>query len=143
MFDIGFWELLVIAVIGLVVLGPERLPGAIRSVQRTMAKVRAFGSKVEAELNHELRVKELHEHLKQIEATDDIEKLSPELKRSLQELKDAAASVQHPYAKPAAEKTSSEAAADGDAGLEQQSVTDSQNASTSSPSSAGKSEDRS
>lgn len=143
MFDIGFWELFVIAVIGLVVLGPERLPGAIRSVQRTMAKVRAFGSKVEAELNHELRVKELHEHLKQIEATDDIEKLSPELKRSLQELKDAAASVQHPYAKPAAEKTSSEAAADGDAGLEQQSVTDSQNASTSSSSSAGKSEDRS
>jgi len=143
MFDIGFWELLVIAVIGLVVLGPERLPGAIRSVQRTMAKVRAFGSKVEAELNHELRVKELHEHLKQIEATDDIEKLSPELKRSLQELKDAAASVQHPYAKPAAEKTSSEAAADGDAGLEQQSAVESPNAATPSSPSAGKSEDRS
>lgn len=99
MFDIGFWELLMIAVIGLVVLGPERLPGAIRSVQRTIAKVRAFGSKMEAEINHELRVKELHEHLKQIEATDDLDKLSPELKRSLKELQDAAASVQHPYAK--------------------------------------------
>lgn len=97
MFDIGFWELLLIAAIGLFVLGPERLPGAIRSVQRGYAKVKAFGSKMEAELNHELRVKELHEHLKQIEAATDVEKLSPELQRSLQELEDAAASVRSPY----------------------------------------------
>ena len=33
MFDIGFWELLLIAIIGLVVLGPERLPVAIRTVR--------------------------------------------------------------------------------------------------------------
>lgn len=98
MFDIGFWELLLIAAIGLLVLGPERLPGAIRSVQRGYAKIKAFGSKMEAELNHELRVKELHDHLKQIESSADMENLSPELKRSLQELEDAAASVRSPYA---------------------------------------------
>ncbi|RUO36789.1 twin-arginine translocase subunit TatB [Aliidiomarina shirensis] len=98
MFDIGFWELLLIAAIGLFVLGPERLPGAIRSVQRGYAKIKAFGSKMEAELNHELRVKELHEHLKQIESSADMEKLSPELKRSMKELEDAAASVRSPYA---------------------------------------------
>ncbi|EGQ9935398.1 twin-arginine translocase subunit TatB, partial [Vibrio vulnificus] len=34
MFDIGFWELVLIFVVGLVVLGPERLPHAIRSVAR-------------------------------------------------------------------------------------------------------------
>ncbi|EGN75402.1 twin arginine-targeting protein translocase TatB [Idiomarina sp. A28L] len=98
MFDIGFWELLLIAAIGLLVLGPERLPGAIRSVQRGYAKIKAFGSKMEAELNHELRVKELHDHLKQIESSADMENLSPELKRSLKELEDAAASVRSPYA---------------------------------------------
>ncbi|RUO18963.1 twin-arginine translocase subunit TatB [Aliidiomarina iranensis] len=98
MFDIGFWELLLIAAIGLLVLGPERLPGAIRSVQRGYAKVKAFGSKMEAELNHELRVKELHEHLKQIESSADMENLSPELKRSMKELEEAAASVRSPYA---------------------------------------------
>lgn len=108
MFDIGFWELLVVAVIGLFVLGPERLPGAIRSVQRSIAKVKAFGSKMEAELNHELRVKELHEHLRQIESAADIDKLSPELKRSLAELEQAAASVRSPYAQ------ASEAAANGE-----------------------------
>ncbi|WP_194756745.1 Sec-independent protein translocase protein TatB [Aliidiomarina indica] len=98
MFDIGFWELLIIAVIGLLVLGPERLPGAIRSLQRSIAKFRAFGSRMEAEINHELRVKELHDHLKQIESAEDMENLSPELKRSLEELQRAAASVRQPYA---------------------------------------------
>ncbi|WP_113907787.1 Sec-independent protein translocase protein TatB [Aliidiomarina celeris] len=98
MFDIGFWELLVIAVIGLFVLGPERLPGAIRSVQRGMAQLRGFGSRMQAELNHELRVKELHENLKKIEEGGDIDNLSPELRRTLEELQQAAAQVNNPYA---------------------------------------------
>ncbi|MCO4321076.1 Sec-independent protein translocase protein TatB [Aliidiomarina quisquiliarum] len=97
MFDIGFWELVVISVIGLLVVGPERLPGAIRSLQRTLGQLRSFGNKIQAELNHELRVKELHENLKKIESAD-IDDLSPELKRSLAELEAAAEQVREPYA---------------------------------------------
>ena len=111
MFDIGFWELILIAVIGLLVVGPERLPGALRGLQRTIGSVRGYASKMQAELNHELRIQELHEHLKKAEqlGTKD---LSPELQRSMAELQDAAAKVQRPYAsameapkpiKPAAE----------------------------------------
>lgn len=114
MFDIGFWELLVVAAIGLFVLGPERLPGAIRSLQRMIAQVKSFGSKMEAELNHELRVKELHEHLKQIESAADIENLSPELKRSLKELENAAASVRTPYAAKDMDKAVAELEAEAD-----------------------------
>jgi sec-independent protein translocase protein TatB len=40
MFDIGFFELLIIAVVGLVVLGPERLPGAIRSTMKTVRSIK-------------------------------------------------------------------------------------------------------
>lgn len=97
MFDIGFWELIVISVIGLLVLGPERLPGAIRSLQRTLGQLRSFGNKMQAELNHELRIKELHENLKKIEASN-LDDLSPELKRSLAELEAAAEQVREPYA---------------------------------------------
>lgn len=104
MFDIGFWELLLLAVIGLLVLGPERLPRAIRSLQRMSQRMKAFSSRMEAEINHELRVKELHENLKKIESSDT-EELSPELKRSLEELQAAAESVRHPYSK---EKSSKE-----------------------------------
>ncbi|MCC5854201.1 MAG: Sec-independent protein translocase subunit TatB [Idiomarina sp.] len=98
MFDIGFWELLLILVVGLLVLGPERLPRAVRSVQRSIAKFRAFSQRMEAEINHELRVKELHENLKKIEASADLDNLPPELQRSMKELQDAAASVRAPYA---------------------------------------------
>lgn len=99
MFDIGFWQLVVVALVALIVLGPERMPHAIRSVQRTLAKMRQLGSRMEAEINHELRIKELHDNLKKIESSEDLENLPGELKKSLEELKRAAASVNRPYAK--------------------------------------------
>lgn len=108
MFDIGFWELLFVALIGLLVLGPERLPVALRGLQRGIQKIKTFGTSVQAELNHELRIKELHDHLKQAEQMD-VEKLSPELQRSMAELREAAAGVQRPYAKkPKAQDDESE-----------------------------------
>ena len=78
MFDIGFWELLLIAIVGLLVLGPERLPSALRSTQRVFLRVRHYGQRMQDELDHELRIKELHEHLKKAEA-QDFSDLSPEL----------------------------------------------------------------
>lgn len=87
------------ALIGLIILGPERLPRAVRSLQATVAKVRQFGSRMEAEINHELRVKELHENLRKIESAEDLDNLPEELKKSMAELQRAAASVNRPYAK--------------------------------------------
>ena len=106
MFDIGFWELLLIAIVGLLVLGPERLPSAIRGFQRMLSGVRQYTQKVQRELDHELRIKELHEHLKQAES-QDLENLSPELQRSLVELRNAAADVQRPYSKKSDDSNSS------------------------------------
>ncbi|MGX5914698.1 Sec-independent protein translocase protein TatB [Aliidiomarina sp. Khilg15.8] len=108
MFDIGFWELLVIALLGLIVLGPERLPTVIRSIQRGMANMRQFGSRMEAELKHELRVKELHENLKKIESAEDMDNLPEDLKKTLAELQKAAASVNRPYAKPETKEAQSQ-----------------------------------
>ena len=88
-----------IAVLGLIVLGPERLPGALRSMQRGFTKVREFSGHVQAELKHELRIKELHEHLKKAEQLN-MDELPPDLQRSVAELRSAAAQVQRPYAKP-------------------------------------------
>lgn len=96
MFDIGFWELLLIAIVGLLVLGPERLPSALRSAQRTFSGIRRYGQRMQNELDHELRIKELHENLKKAEA-QDFSDLSPELQRSIVELQSAADSVQRPY----------------------------------------------
>ncbi|MCF8780285.1 Sec-independent protein translocase protein TatB [Vibrio sp. IRLE0018] len=97
MFDIGFWELVLIFVVGLVVLGPERLPHAIRSVARFVGAAKNMANSVKDELAHELKVQELQENLRKAEQMG-MEELSPELKASVKQLKQAAQSVNRPYA---------------------------------------------
>ncbi|MDF2178733.1 Sec-independent protein translocase protein TatB [Aliiglaciecola sp. CAU 1673] len=98
MFDIGFWELLVIGVVALLVLGPERLPGAIRSTSRALSSVRSMASQFKQEVEQQLKLEELHNNLKKAES-QNLENLAPDLKKSVDELKEAAASVQKPYKK--------------------------------------------
>ena len=105
MFDIGFWELVLISVVGLVVLGPERLPVAIRSVSKFIGQAKSMANSVKDELSHELKVQELQENLRKAEKMG-MEDLSPDLKASVDELKQAAAQVQRPYAKPESDKPS-------------------------------------
>ena len=92
MFDIGFWELVLISVVGLVVLGPERLPHAIRSVSRFVGAAKSMANSVKDELLHELKVQELQENLRKAEQMG-MDDLSPELKSSVEELKKAATSI--------------------------------------------------
>ncbi|WDE05474.1 Sec-independent protein translocase subunit TatB [Thalassomonas viridans] len=98
MFDIGFWELILISVIGLLVLGPERLPVAIRTVRSWIAGVRRFSDNVKSELTEELRIQELHNNLKKAEQSN-LKDLSPEVAESLKSLQDAAQMVTRPYQK--------------------------------------------
>ena len=98
MFDIGFFELLIIAVVGLVVLGPERLPSAIRSTMKTVRSVKNMANGFRQEVEQQFKVHELHQNLKKAEETN-LENLSPELQKSVDELRDAAKSVQKPYSK--------------------------------------------
>ncbi|SHF45143.1 Sec-independent protein translocase protein TatB [Vibrio gazogenes] len=81
MFDIGFWELVLISVIALVVLGPERLPQAIRSLARFIASVKKIANHVQHELSQELQIQELkdnHQQAEQMKANDPF----PELHQS-------------------------------------------------------------
>ncbi|MCA0197227.1 MAG: Sec-independent protein translocase protein TatB [Proteobacteria bacterium] len=59
MFDVGFGELLLIAVVALVVLGPERLPKAARFAGLWVRRARAQWYSVRAELERELEAEEL------------------------------------------------------------------------------------
>jgi len=96
-FDIGFWELVLISVVGLVVLGPERLPVAIRSISKLINSAKSMANGVKDELAHELKIQELQDNLKKAEKMG-MEELAPDLKASVEELKKAAADVQRPYA---------------------------------------------
>ncbi|MBU2967746.1 Sec-independent protein translocase protein TatB [Amphritea sp. 2_MG-2023] len=59
MFDIGFAELLIIAVVGLVVLGPEKLPVAVRTVGLWVSKAKRTLSGIQSEISEELRLDEM------------------------------------------------------------------------------------
>ena len=96
MFDIGFWELMLIAIMSLLVLGPERLPVALRTVRKWVSSVKDFSNSVKTELKEELRVHELHENLKKAE-TAGMKNLPPEVADSVKSLKEAADMVNRPY----------------------------------------------
>ncbi|MEC5344801.1 Sec-independent protein translocase protein TatB [Brenneria populi] len=97
MFDIGFSELLLVMVIGLVVLGPERLPVAVRTVAGWIKTLRSLASTVQNELSQELKLQELQDSLKKVEKAG-LQNLSPELKASMDELKEAAEAMKRGYA---------------------------------------------
>ncbi len=68
MFDIGFGELLLIAVVALVVLGPERLPKAARFAGLWVRRARAQWYSVKSELERELEAEELKRSMQQTQA---------------------------------------------------------------------------
>jgi sec-independent protein translocase protein TatB len=112
MFDIGFWELLVIGILALLILGPDRLPGAIRSTARTIRSVKGMAASFKTEIDEQLRIHELHENLKKAESMK-MQNLSPELQQSVDELKAAANSVQTPYKQSKQHTDTSEKEEDG------------------------------
>lgn len=88
----GFWEFIVIAIVGTIVLGPDKLPGALRKIVQWKRQLSQMAQGVSAEVNEQLRVHELHNNLKEAEKRG-FENLSPELQRSVDELQKAANSV--------------------------------------------------
>lgn len=59
MFDIGFSELLLIAVVALVVLGPERLPKVARTLGHLFGRMQRYVADVKAEINREMEMEEV------------------------------------------------------------------------------------
>lgn len=93
MFDIGFSELLLVLIVGLVVLGPQRLPIAIRTVMGWVRTIRSLAANVQNELAQELKLQELKDSIKKAEELN-LSSLSPELSKTVEELKQSADKMQ-------------------------------------------------
>jgi len=63
MFDIGFWELAVILVVALLVIGPDRLPGLARTAGLWVGKAQAMVKSVKADIDRELASEDLKKSL--------------------------------------------------------------------------------
>ncbi|MBC1188602.1 MULTISPECIES: Sec-independent protein translocase protein TatB [Kluyvera] len=108
MFDIGFSELLLVFIIGLVVLGPKRLPVAVKTVVGWIRALRSLATTVQNELTQELKLQEFQDSLKKVEKAS-LDNLTPELKASMDELREAAESMKRSYTAHDPEKASDEA----------------------------------
>ena len=81
MFEVGFSELLLVALIGLLVLGPERLPVAIRTTSIVLGRLRRQFNDIRAEVEREIGADEIRAQLHN-------ERILDELKQSREALED-------------------------------------------------------
>ncbi|MBF8268635.1 MAG: twin-arginine translocation protein, TatB subunit [Gammaproteobacteria bacterium] len=64
MFDIGFWEIILIGVVALLVVGPDKFPGLIRDVARWAVKLRRFVMDTKREIEREIKFDDIEKELK-------------------------------------------------------------------------------
>jgi sec-independent protein translocase protein TatB len=69
MFDVGFSELLLIGVVALVVIGPERLPRVARTVGHLLGRLQRYVNDVKADINREMQLDELKRLQEQVAAS--------------------------------------------------------------------------
>ena len=75
MFDIGFWELALIALVALVVVGPERLPKLIRVTGLWIGRANASVQSIRNDISRELRAEELKQALNKTIDVSDIDNM--------------------------------------------------------------------
>ena len=88
MFDIGFSELVVLGVIGIVVIGPERLPEVVRTAVITLRKIRRTFSDVRADIERELDLDDMRKVLRDAEIEAHIDKLNQNIMQLDQKARD-------------------------------------------------------
>lgn len=74
MFDIGFSELIVIAVVALVIIGPEKLPKVARTLGHLLGRAQRYVNDVKSDINREMQLDELKKLQSQVtESARDLE----------------------------------------------------------------------
>jgi sec-independent protein translocase protein TatB len=86
MFDIGFWELAVIAVVALLVIGPERLPKVARTAGLWVGRMRGFVMSVKADVDRELRAEELKRIMDEQAQSSGLHDIIEETRESVEEI---------------------------------------------------------
>jgi|SRR5687767_3914755 sec-independent protein translocase protein TatB len=98
MFDIGFSELLVIGVVALIVIGPEKLPRMARTVGHLAGRLQRYVADVKADINREIELDELRKMRDSMQQAasnfessvqSEVSKTQSDLNKSVDEMKQA------------------------------------------------------
>lgn len=83
MFDIGFPELMVVSIVALLILGPERLPEALRTMGLWMGRLRRSFTSIKTELEKELGMDDIRRQLHNESVMEEMQRIEAEVKNSL------------------------------------------------------------
>ena len=86
MFDIGFFELILIAIVGLVVIGPERLPETVRTVGLWVGRFRRSLRETRTELEQQIGADDIRRQLHNEEVMRSLNASREELERVMNEI---------------------------------------------------------
>ncbi|MCK4494676.1 MAG: twin-arginine translocase subunit TatB [Methylococcales bacterium] len=93
MFDIGFWELCLVGLVSLLVIGPERLPKVARIAGFWVGKARHTIDAVKVEINQELHAEEMRQIVE--EQKEDMQNFQTIMDETLDETKTATAALKN------------------------------------------------
>ncbi|TDG15594.1 twin-arginine translocase subunit TatB [Seongchinamella unica] len=107
MFDIGFAELIVIAIVGLLVVGPERLPGAIRTGSAWLGRIKRGFNDIKREVQQELHNDAVMQELKstQQQLRDETAALQEQVRGVVEEASPLPETKKRPEASASDDKT--------------------------------------
>lgn len=125
MFDIAFSELMVIALVGLIVIGPERLPRVARTIGHLLGRLQRYVSDVKSDISREMQLEELKRLQAQVEeqartferqVDDQLKTVETELNQSIldsaaQNRVDESLEAANPFTPPLPAETTASAAA--------------------------------
>jgi len=113
MFDIGFSEMLVIGLVALIVIGPERLPRVARTLGHLAGRLQRYVADVKADINREVELEELRKMKDTVQqaATGFESSVQNELNKTESELNSAVAGAGADAAPAAAQPAPAEAGA--------------------------------
>ena len=94
MFDVGLSELMVIAIVALVVIGPERLPKVARTAGLLLGRLQRYVSDVKSDINREIQLDELKKLQQQV--TDQVTSLEASVTHEMREVESSVSDVVAP-----------------------------------------------
>ena len=117
MFDIGFSELVLIAVVALIVLGPERLPKAARTMGHLFGRLQRYVNEVKADISREMELDELRKLQQQVQSA--AREIETSVQSAARDVESGARSVETELNAVVADAAKSEPAASTSPGLHQ------------------------
>lgn len=97
MFDIGFIELLLISVVALLVLGPERLPGAIRTMGLWIGRLRRSFNNIKRDIEKEIGADEIRRQLRNEAIMEKFDSSKKQFTETIDSVKKQADSVKQDF----------------------------------------------